>query len=139
MVRVTCKLCLIGALYFLALYFTHPTIAGEEWPRHIIDDSSRGADGVKVADVNADGLMDIVTGWEEGGLARVYLHPGYGKSKSSWPAVTVGNAPDAEDGVFIDLDNDGDLDVVTTEEQYQGKGLGVVWYENPSKSTGKLR
>ena len=30
---------------------------------------------------------------------------------------------------LIDLDGDGDLDVVTTEEN---TGLGVLWYENPT-------
>jgi hypothetical protein len=30
----------------------------------------------------------------------------------------------------VDLDNDGDLDVITTEEV---KNLGVIWYENPSQ------
>ena len=34
----------------------------------MIDASSRGADGVRLADVNGDGLMDITTGWEEGGI-----------------------------------------------------------------------
>jgi hypothetical protein len=35
---------------------------------------------------------------------------------------------------LVDLDDDGDLDVITTEEREgpQG-GLGVVWYENPRK------
>ena len=33
--------------------------AGPLWPLHVIDDSSRGADGVKLADVNNDGLPDI--------------------------------------------------------------------------------
>ena len=54
------------------------------WAYHVIDDTSRGADGVKLADVNGDGLMDIVTGWEEGGVTRVYLHPGPAKAKERW-------------------------------------------------------
>jgi len=29
------------------------------------------------------------------------------------------------------LDGDGDLDVLTNEEQENRNGLGVVWYENP--------
>ena len=29
---------------------------------------------------------------------------------------------------LVDLDDDGDLDVITTEEV---KNLGVIWYENP--------
>jgi len=30
---------------------------------------------------------------------------------------------------LVDLDGDGDLDVITTEET---ANLGVIWYENPT-------
>ena len=103
-----------------------PTITGTPWARHTIDDSSRGADGVKLADINDDGLTDIATGWEEGGITRVYLHPGPTKSKSPWPAVTVGQTPSVEDAVFIDLDGDGNLDVVSCSEG-QTKKIFVHW------------
>jgi len=86
---------------------------GTPWACRVIDDSSRGADGVKLGDINGDGLLDIVTGWEEGGLTRVYLHPGAGKAKGPWPSVTVGKTPSVEDAVFVDLDNDGATDVAT--------------------------
>ena len=32
---------------------------------------------------------------------------------------------------LMDLDGDGDLDVLTCEEQEAGTGMGVFWYENP--------
>ena len=32
---------------------------------------------------------------------------------------------------LLDLDNDGDLDVLTCEESQDGSGLGIIWYENP--------
>jgi hypothetical protein len=35
-----------------------------------------------------------------------------------------------------DMDGDGDLDVITSEETAADgskKGLGVIWYENPTK------
>ncbi len=86
---------------------------GEPWPLHLIDNSSRGADGVRLADVNSDGRMDITTGWEEGGITRVYLHPGRHAVRRPWPAVTVGRTPHVEDAVFVDLDADGRVDVVT--------------------------
>ncbi len=86
---------------------------GTPWPRHTIDGSSKGADGVRTADVNGDGLPDLVTGWEQGGVVRVYLHPGKGKGRETWPAVTVGKVGSPEDAVFIDLDGDGATDVVS--------------------------
>jgi hypothetical protein len=88
----------------------------QPWKRHTIDDSSRGADGTRMADANGDGLPDIVTGWEQGGVTRVYLNPGPERAKEPWPAVTVGEARDVEDAVFVDLDGDGALDVLSSCE-----------------------
>ena len=34
---------------------------------------------------------------------------------------------------LIDLDGDGDLDVLTNDENEEDDGLGVIWYENPTK------
>jgi len=89
---------------------------GKPWPRHTIDNSSRGADGVRLKDVNGDGLPDVATGWEEGGIVRAYLNPGPKKAKQPWPAVTVGEVRSAEDAVFADLDGDGAYDVVSSCE-----------------------
>ncbi len=86
------------------------------WIRHTIDNTSQGADGVRLADANRDGLPDIATGWEEGGLIRVYLHPGPSHVKSPWPSVTVGQVGSPEDAVFADLDSDGALDVISCSE-----------------------
>ncbi|MBL6841867.1 MAG: VCBS repeat-containing protein [Verrucomicrobiae bacterium] len=86
------------------------------WNRHTIDDTSKGADGVRLEDVNGDGLMDIATGWEEGGLVRIYLNPGKDKVHSPWPSVTVGHVKSPEDAVFADMDRDGIMDVVSACE-----------------------
>lgn len=90
--------------------------SAEHWQRHTIDRSSRGADGVRLADVNGDGRMDITTGWEEGGVIRVYLNPGPEGAKQEWPAVTVGEVAKPEDAVFVDIDGDTALDVVSSCE-----------------------
>src|SRR5215213_2376773 len=96
------------------------------WHLHVIDDSSKGADGVRLADVNGDGRADVVTGWEQGGVCRVYLQPPAEEVREKWPAVTVGNTPDVEDAVFADLDGDGATDVVTCSEG-KTRRMAVHW------------
>ena len=92
-------------------------IGGTPWQRHTIDDSSDGADGVKLFDMNGDGRLDIATGWEEGGITRLYLHPGKDRVKETWPAVTVGATPAVEDAVFADMDGDGRPEIVACTEK----------------------
>jgi len=98
------------------------------WARHTIDSSSRGADGVRAADVNGDGLPDFPTGWEEGGRVRAYLNPGPGKARDPWPAVTVGEVASPEDAVFADLDGDGAFDVISSTE---GKNNAIYFHWAP--------
>src|SRR5262245_8674079 len=90
-----------------------PGDRGTPWKHHSIDDTARGADGVRLADANGDGLLDIATGWEEAGLIRLYLNPGPAGAKRLWPATTVGQVNSPEDAVLIDLDADGALDVIS--------------------------
>lgn len=109
------------------------SVAGP-WAMHVVDDGSardddeaaRGADGVRLADVNGDGRPDIVTGWEESGHIRAYLHPGPAAVRSPWPVVTVGKVGSPEDAVFVDLDGDGATDLVVTSEM-AGDGLTGVY------------
>jgi len=82
----------------------------------VIDNGSKGADGVRLADVNGDGLPDVATGWEQGGQVRAYVHPGVENVKEKWPSVTVGRVTNIEDAVFADLDADGAMDIVSCAE-----------------------
>ena len=96
------------------------------WAKHIIDDSINGADGVRIEDVNGDSLMDVTTGFEEGGVSMVYIHPGYEKVKEKWPGVKAGDTPAVEDAVFADLDGDGAFDVISSTER-QSMKMFVNW------------
>jgi hypothetical protein len=103
---------------------------GQAWPRHVIDDAGKGADGIRLADINGDGKMDLVCGWEEEGAIRVCLHPGVAKVKEKWPVVAVGKVGSPEDAVFVDLDRDGNLDVVSSCE---GKTRSIFFHFGPSR------
>ena len=96
------------------------------WTRHPIDDSSIGADGLRLRDVNGDDKEEIVTGWEEGGIVRAYLNPSRVGARSRWRPVTVGRVRDVEDAVFVDLDGDGRIDVVSSCEGEQ-RSMFVHW------------
>ena len=116
-------LSLIGTCPIAAILLAPSTLAqtfgpptGEPWIRHEIDSSSRGADGIRVADINGDGLPDLTTGWEQGGRVSAYINPGYKKARNNWPYVIVGSVKSPEDAVFVDLNSDGRLDVVSSTE-----------------------
>lgn len=112
------------------------TVPGAAWARHTIDNTSRGADGVKLGDLNGDGRLDIVSGWEEGGEVRVYLNPGPAKARDPWPRVTVGKVGNVEEAIFADLDGDGRLDVVSGTE---GRTCTIYWHRFTGQSGELLR
>ena len=94
--------------------------AAEPWRRHVIDNSSRGADGVRLHG------RDIVTGWEEGGVVNVYRYPGKERVREPWPTETAGRIGSPEDAVFADLDGDGTQDVLSASEGTT-RSLQVHW------------
>jgi hypothetical protein len=75
-------------------------------------------------------LPDIVTGWEEGGVVRIYLHPGHDRAEQPWPRIDAGAIGDPEDAVFADLDGDGGLDVVSSAEG-RTRTLSAHWSPLP--------
>ena len=93
-----------------------------------------GAKAVSVGDLNGDGRADLVASFEgaKGPLSGiVWLE----QLTNGWKMHDLGGPEGIKYDLapLIDLDGDGDLDVVTTEERDQ---LGVIWYENPSIQKG---
>jgi FG-GAP-like repeat len=112
------------------LVFKKSTLS-RPWIRHTIDNSSRGADGLKLGDVNHDGLADLVTGWEEDGSVRLYLNPGPIAAKKNWNFVEVGKVGSPEDALFFDFNTDGAMDVVSACE---GNTKSIFFHHAPENS-----
>jgi hypothetical protein len=100
------------------------------WELHTIDSSSRGADGVRLGDVDQDGRLDIATGWEEGGRIRICFQPAVSEVRQQWPSIQVGEVKSPEDAVFADVNHDGWLDVVSCCE---GNQQAVFFHINPGR------
>ena len=113
-------------------------LAGQPWVRHVIDNTSVGADGVKLADVDGDGRPDIITGWEEGGEVRLYFHPGDSQCREPWPRAVLGSVRSPEDAVLVDLDGDGHLDALSATQGNE-RTIYVHWASpelNPRQESG---
>lgn len=91
------------------------------WPRHTIHHGLLGADGVNAADLNGDGWLDVVTGWEQSSRVTVSLNPGCTcAAREGWPTVVLPERiGSVEDAIFADVDQDGHLDVLAGGEGRQ--------------------
>ena len=107
------------------------------WQKWTIDSSGNGADGVHTGDINQDGLIDVVSGWEQSGDIKLYINPGRHRvhDKASWSRTDISGGLEIEgieDAAFADLDLDGTIDTVISSIEGDTKNLAIHWLQGGS-------
>ncbi len=133
-------------------YFELPdNPADGDWPATKY--SEKGT-GYALGDVDGDGYLDIAGSYKIEGERQVpgtrnvawwcsevcwWKNPGDGSS--NWKQFDIGKATNADRYELADLNGDGRLDVVVTEERYPGHNpnASCYWYEQPAKVSGRWK
>lgn len=105
------------------------------WPRTLITKDASD-EGIDLADIDGDGLLDLVAGNNEKYLAW-WKNPGHGRGP--WTRHIIGTtAPHPVDRVRArDMNGDGRIDIVVTEERSPGRepDANLYWFEQPADPT----
>ncbi len=110
------------------------------WIKHIIEDNIAETRMICAADVNRDGKIDILGTARVGNQVVWYQNPGI-PSHQPWRKHIIDISPQPIHGHPIDMDGDGDLDLVMAlgmmppEEGSDFIDHKIVWYENDGNPT----
>ena len=98
---------------------------GNSWTTRLVDSAFTGASAVAIADVDHDGKLDIVAAAAT--LNQIAWWKNVDGLGTSWTKTTVDSSAQGVRALaVIDMDKDGDADVVGASET----GNAVAWYEN---------
>ena len=122
------------------VWFKNPGKDGfaREWPRHVIEDKLSETRTICAADFNGDGRIDLL-GTASGASLVVWYENVGGRGKApAWKKHVIDDKSLAPiHGHPVDLDGDGDLDVVMAFGMRDGVAAKdkhlVAWYENVGK------
>jgi hypothetical protein len=128
-------------------WFKRLDATGESWEAYDImpqggvpwdpNEDDYSVKGVSCGDIDRDGDIDLAfTASGEGhGVFWLAYRQSDPRCDPVWDRYVVTNnlTMKYDNNRLVDLDGDGDLDIVSTEENggWFGGGLGVVWYRNP--------
>lgn len=109
-------------------FLTSQAQAEGYWNMHVVDSSANGADSLDVADLDGDGDQDLVAGWQQSGLVRLYENLGRSDGRQIWKTVDIAGGlayMGLEDVSFADFDRDGRRESILTAVGVPGMQLSL--------------
>ena len=119
-------------------WYEQPSSPLATWAEHIISTSVVGPMSLDVSDLDNDGDFDIVVGehnYANEAAARLIIFENADTLGGSWLQHVVSTGDEHHDGAQLaDIDNDGDLDIMSIGWQHSR----VLLYENRARQTTAL-
>ncbi len=111
-------------------WYEQPSLPTGTWAEHVISTTAISPMSLDLADMDHDGDIDVVVGehnTNDPANARLLLFKNTDGAGGSWSESIIHTGDEHHDGAqTVDLDNDGDLDIISIG----WNNAAVVWYEN---------
>ena len=117
-------------------WWENPGDGGAEWTSHALGSSNHAVDRVAIADINGDNQADVIVaeerypGLEPDGNLFWYQRPN-DPAQEDWERHRIVTQYSMNNLDVADLDQDGDMDLVTSE--HKGPDLSLQLWENDGR------